>query len=311
MISVIVPIYNVESYLQKCLDSLVNQTYNDVEFILVDDGSTDKSKEIADSYNGFRFRIYHTKNRGLSAARNLGIHVSHGEWIMFVDGDDWVEPHFCEVPYRVALDNKADLVIFQNYHVNKRKTVRDMKKRPYGEIDVRTAVKFGESVVWNKLYKRELFDNISFPEGRVHEDIATTYKVFLRAKKIVMIPECLYYYVNRKNSILHNRSLKYVGDGFISAYQRYNDLNLNGIKEEEHIAFLWSYALGYLLRANPSSDNVYQTAKNIVNSIPGIPRQLSIKKRLLLVLWKTNGNLFHLTCRVFRQKYDHEKQQIL
>lgn len=114
MISVIVPIYNVEAYLPKCLDSLAAQTFPDAEFILIDDGSTDRSAEIASAYVGAdpRFFVYHTTNHGLSAARNLGIEKARGDWLMFVDPDDYVTPDFCETPYRDALREEADLVIF-------------------------------------------------------------------------------------------------------------------------------------------------------------------------------------------------------
>ena len=111
MVSVIVPIYNVENYVKKCLDSLAAQTLKDVEFILIDDGSTDNSGKIADQYSSDpRFHIFHTENRGLSAARNYGIDQSHGEYLMFVDGDDWVAPDYCRIPYETAITNNADLV---------------------------------------------------------------------------------------------------------------------------------------------------------------------------------------------------------
>lgn len=161
MISVIVPIYNVEKYINKCLDSLILQSFPDVEFILVDDGSTDSSGEIAESYDDKRFRVFHTHNCGLSGARNFGISQSRGEWLMFVDADDWVAPKFCNIPYQAALENDADLVIFQAYEVREITHWKSRKTLPLeGIVDPETATKYGETTAWNKLYKRELFRKI-------------------------------------------------------------------------------------------------------------------------------------------------------
>lgn len=115
LISVIVPIYNVEKYVRKCLESLKNQTMKEIEVICIDDGSTDRSGLIADEYESSEFpifRVIHTENRGLSAARNRGLDEARAEWIMFVDSDDWVDKEFCRVPYENAIENKADMVIF-------------------------------------------------------------------------------------------------------------------------------------------------------------------------------------------------------
>lgn len=123
LISVIVPIYNVEKYVRKCLDSLVAQTLREIEVICIDDGSTDRSGEIADEIarDDARFRVIHTENRGLSAARNRGIDEARSQWLMFVDSDDWVSPEFCRVPYEAAIEYGADLVIFGAYVVKREK----------------------------------------------------------------------------------------------------------------------------------------------------------------------------------------------
>ena len=114
LVSVIVPNYNVERYVRKCLDSLRGQTLREIEVICIDDGSTDESGRIVDEYakEDERLRVIHTENRGLSAARNRGIDEARADWLMFVDSDDWVDPDFCKVPYEAAIENQADLVIF-------------------------------------------------------------------------------------------------------------------------------------------------------------------------------------------------------
>ena len=127
LISVIVPIYNVERYVRKCLDSLKGQTLKQIEVICIDDGSTDGSGKIADEYVSEEFpifRVIHTENRGLSAARNRGIDESRADWLMFVDSDDWVDRDFCRVPYETAVRENADLVIFNGSNVK-----RGRKKR--------------------------------------------------------------------------------------------------------------------------------------------------------------------------------------
>ena len=119
-VSVIVPIYNIKQYLPRCIDSIRNQTLKDIEIILIDDGSTDGSSEICDQYAAVdpRVRVLHKENEGLSAARNDGIQMARADYIMFVDGDDWVEPEFCELPYRAAVGNNVDAVSFLHVTVS-------------------------------------------------------------------------------------------------------------------------------------------------------------------------------------------------
>jgi len=301
MVSVIVPIYNVEDYVKKCLDSLAVQTLEDVEFILIDDGSIDNSGKIADQYSSdSRFQIFHTENRGLSAARNYGIDQSHGEYLMFVDSDDWVAPEFCRVPYETAITNNADLVIFQAYRVKNGKTKkynRATKNISAGTIDNYTAIKCGSNVAWNKMYKKDLFNNIRYPEGRVFEDIATTHKLIHIAKSIYMIKTPLYYYVNRKNSITHTLTNSILDDQFTSGKEKYEDLILYGYSAEEFKPILWSIAIRYLIHKRPCKEEKYIQATQIVDSIIGIPKRISIKNKLLLTAWKKNKKLFYLLCK--------------
>lgn len=279
MISIIVPIYNVENYLAKCLDSLARQKVNEFEVLMIDDGSVDKSGIIAKSYcKDQRFRYYQTHNKGLSAARNLGIDRSCGEWLMFVDGDDWVSDSFCLKPLQVALKNDADIVIFKSYTVkNNKKQKRDVRLRD-GITDAKSVVKYGVWSAWGKLYRKELFFKIRFPEGMVYEDIATIHKVLFNAKKIIIIPDYLYYYVYRINSITQNKSVKNKRDGFIAAYLRAKDLIQYGCTKETYLPTLISYALGFLIRAFPSDDIYYKKAEKIIDQTTVFPIWLNIKK---------------------------------
>ena len=309
MITVIVPIYNVEDYLLKCLDSLAAQTFSDVEIILIDDGSTDKSGRIADTYAGTdnRFSVYHTSNHGLSAARNLGIEKAKGDWLMFVDSDDYVVPDFCDKPYQAALHEGADLVIFRNSRQQSARSQHNkvsVSRLPVvsGIVDAETAVRYGSAAVWNKLYRRELFYAIRYPEGRVYEDLATTHKLIFAAKRILILPDVLYYYVFRKDSISHINSSKYAGDAFLAWLERVEYLKSRGCAEDLYLPFEWSCSLTLLARLEPSDDPLYQQAEAVADSIPGIPLQLKQIKKLMLLVWKLDKRLFHFACRLLGQK---------
>ncbi len=300
MVSVIVPIYNVENYVKKCLDSLTAQTMKDVEFILIDDGSTDNSGKIADQYSSDpRFRIFHTENRGLSAARNYGIDQSHGEYLMFVDGDDWVAPDFCRIPYETAITNNADIVIFKAFidEKGKIKAHNQLTDKRTGIISFYTAFECGGDAAWNKFYKKAIFDNIRYPEGRVYEDIATTFKCEHIAERTVMIDDKLYYNVIRKDSITHKHTIISLADQFLSTKEQYDGMIAFGYPEHKLKPHMWSAAIRYLMRVKPSNDTLYLQAKHIVDSIKGLPRQISMKQRLALATWKINPYLFYVLCK--------------
>ena len=302
MVSVIVPIYNVENYVKKCLDSLAAQTLEDVEFILIDDGSTDSSGRIADQYSSdSRFHVFHTENRGLSAARNYGIDQSHGEYIMFVDGDDWVDLEFCKIPYETAIKNKADLIIFQVYHVKNgkiRKENRAIKSIPTGAVDDYIAIRYGGDAAWNKLYKRDLFESIRYPEGRVYEDIATTHKLVHDAKCTIIINNSLYYYAERKGSITKSHTKENLTDRFVSSKEKYDNMTLYGYPEHMIKPFLWAAAIRYVIHKQPCNEDVYLQASQIVDSISGIPKQITLKHKAALVVWKIDKALFCVLCKV-------------
>ena len=201
-ISVIVPVYNMAPYLRRCLDSIRNQTMKEIEVICIDDGSTDRSGEIAEEYSKLdeRFRVIRTDNRGLSAARNTGIDEAKTEWIMFVDSDDWVESTFCEIPFITAITSGSDLVVFGYYNV-KNGRMHKNKSGPVGVLSHEMAIKHTDSYAWNKLYKKRLFENVRYPIGRIYEDLATTHKLVYASKRILNLPNYLYCHTYRKDSI--------------------------------------------------------------------------------------------------------------
>jgi len=212
LISVIVPVYKTEQYLHKCVDSLLNQTFRDFELILVDDGSPDGCGEICDEYRqkDRRVRVIHKQNGGLSDARNAGVRAAAGEYITFADSDDWAEPELLEVLMEgIRLGARVSCCGFY--------TVRDGRRTPwrkpaeYSVMNAEEAVSdmmYGRSIdtsAWGKLFHRSCFDEISFPVGRLYEEVATTYRLMLTQEKTAITTKPLYNYVKHGESIVTSR----------------------------------------------------------------------------------------------------------
>lgn len=304
LISIIVPVYNIEAYIARCLDSLLAQSFTDIEIVVIDDGSTDQSGRACDRYAARdpRFRVYHTANRGLSAARNYGIDHSKGEWIMFLDGDDAACPDFCRIPYETAMAYQADLVIFQRIKIKPNgKEYRNAKEVPTGIISREEAIDYGRRAAWNKLYRRELFDGIRYPEGCVFEDTATTHLLVYKAQRIAMTADRLIRYYYRKDSITHTVSARDTRQFFRFSIQRYHDLTGYGYPEEKAYKSLQKAAFQYCIWAEPGKDELFSYAEHLVHDIDG-SIGFTPKKRFLLVVWKMNRKMFHFICRQFGKK---------
>lgn len=218
-ISIIVPVYNVERYLDKCISSILEQSFTDFELIIVNDGSKDNSGRICDEYkdSDLRIKVIHQENRGLSVARNVGIEIARGKYITFIDSDDFIHPNMLEILYNNILQNKADISICDYHLVYEGKEVSqkfgDNKIRVYNNIEgVKKIIEKSEAsmiIACSKLYRRSLFDNIRYPVGKYHEDEFVTYKLLYKSTKIVVTDAKLYYYLKRSNSITgSNYSIK-------------------------------------------------------------------------------------------------------
>ncbi len=210
LITVIIPVYNVERYLRKCLDSIINQTYQELEIIVVDDGSKDSSGNICDEYasKDSRIKVIHKKNGGLSSARNAGLEIATGDYVMFVDSDDFVEPDFCKIPLELALAKEADIVSFGFNKITKEGNVATIKTNSpryiLPEEGIKELILVKDHIynfAWNKLYKLSLFNGIRYPFGKTYEDQATTYLLFDKANKIYVDDALLYNYIFRSDSI--------------------------------------------------------------------------------------------------------------
>ncbi len=205
-ISIIVPIYNAEKYLNKCIKSLINQTKENLEFILINDGSTDTSEEIIQSYQDTRIKYFKNKNQGIGKTRNFGIKKSTGKYIMFLDSDDFLATNACEELFKKAEQDKLDLVINNFYRVEEETSKQE-------EVIIskfkNTTLKENKELLleinlapWNKLYKSELLKNnkIKFVEDLKYEDAPFVIEAMDKAKRIGQVNKCLNYYVIHKNS---------------------------------------------------------------------------------------------------------------
>ena len=207
LISVIVPVYNVESYLEKCIESIQNQSYKSLEIILVNDGSTDSSGDICDKYAACdkRIRVIHQKNGGISSARNTGLEVANGDYIAFVDSDDYIELKMYEDLLNILKEYNLDIIecgSFKDKNGMITGGCNDVQIEIYEKDDaLRLAMHDGFTSVWNKLYKRDIVINIRFPEGRKFEDSAISYLYVANANRVGHINRSYYYYRLNLNSI--------------------------------------------------------------------------------------------------------------
>jgi glycosyltransferase involved in cell wall biosynthesis len=204
-VSVIVPIYKVEDYLAKCIESILQQTYHDIEIILVDDGSPDNCGAICDNYakTDSRIKVIHQKNGGLSCARNAGLDIATGDYIGFVDSDDWIDPDMFERLMQVIIENNADIVSCGLKHIfndriiaqqtdkiinyNNEEAIKDLLEQHFLRFEV-----------WNKLYRKDIISELRFKPGQIHEDVYFTSNVFIKSSKIIYLDRPMYNYLQER-----------------------------------------------------------------------------------------------------------------
>ncbi|MBQ2407539.1 MAG: glycosyltransferase [Lachnospiraceae bacterium] len=242
-VSVIIPVYNVEKYVKKCIQSVVNQTYSKLEIIIVDDGSTDKSSTICDDFaaEDKRIKVIHQSNQGLSAARNTGILSATGDYLFFVDSDDWIDKDTIKTLFLLITKSQSDIAacgVMKVWEDGKTESftqniqfIMDGKMAVCEMITGNTLC----SVIYNKLYKRILWEGISFPVNRFHEDEFTTYKLLYRAKKVIYSGDEMYFYRQRKGSIMSEISDKRIEDILDAMQQK---ILYFGYKSEDEIEAL-------------------------------------------------------------------------
>uniref|UniRef100_A0A7C4RW58 Glycosyltransferase n=1 Tax=Fervidobacterium thailandense TaxID=1008305 RepID=A0A7C4RW58_9BACT len=263
LVSVIIPVYNVENYLKKCVESLLKQTYQRLEIILVDDGSTDLSGRICDEFSGLdgRIKVFHKENGGLSDARNFGLQHASGEFVTFVDSDDIVSERYVEVLMNGISDYGAEISIcnFKMFFSESELQMIPQNKASFQKIlsnidalaEIYGPLYVQFTVAWGKLYKRSLFEGIKFPVGRLHEDEFTTYRLLWRAKRIVYTDEKLYFYRQRPGSIMSSFNMRRSYDSIEAMKERVEFFKENGLKDLAILTekrLFWSI-LAYLNRS--------------------------------------------------------------
>ena len=260
-VSIIVPVYNVEKYIHKCLDSLVNQTLKELEFIFVNDGSPDNSPKIIKEYQkkDKRIKLLNKENGGQASARNLGLEHAKGEYIAFLDSDDYVKENMYEILYNRAKKDNLDIVICNNYLVYKDSTVENVpgitnKKEKI--ISPREYTTLSPSP-WNKIIRHEYLnqEKFKFPEGIIYEDLASIPLLGLSNPKIVYLNTCLHYYVQSDSSTMRNKEYKSKYEDIFTAIEYlYTNMIDKGYNKE--LEYMLTYHLLYL-----GSLNFYQYKK--------------------------------------------------
>lgn len=310
LISIIIPVYKVEKYLDRCISSITNQSYINLEIIIVDDGSPDKCPEMCDLWakKDSRIIIIHRKNGGLSAARNTGLDKANGDYIAFVDSDDYIAPTMIEELHKAIKKENADLSICG---IKKIKETEDIEYQTEYKLknineDSYIALKnmYGTNsilhiVVWNKLYRKNLFNNLRFDEGRIHEDVLIMHKILYQCNKITCISKSLYYYIIRKNSITNKTCFDTKNMDAFYAHLKHIDFF-----KEKHFNSLYNLALVSTLNWCVGAINSIQTSnrlkkeiaintikqlkvyirKNIISGLLGYGSPISLKMRLIIML---------------------------
>lgn len=224
-VSIVIPVYNVEKYLRQCLDSVVNQTLKDIEIICINDGSTDGSLEILKEYEkkDSRIRLINKENEGISAARNQGMELAQGEYISFIDSDDWIDENYLEALYTAAKKYYSDIACSSIIRVTgkkQRKKITYKKEEFSTDADKKNELANApkDSYVWNKIYKREplLKSGVKFPVGRVYEDVIWSIKAIYYLNGVVTVPGAIYYYRKNPTSIMSLKGSRNASDYALS-----------------------------------------------------------------------------------------------
>ena len=252
-VSIIVPAYNVENYIEDCLNSLVNQTLKDIEIIVVNDESTDSTFDIIKKYanNDSRIKVINQKNQGVAGARNSGLEIALGEFIGFVDSDDWIDSNYFELLYNSAKENDADMAI-ASILKHKKKYLKYNAK--YTKLEVANTIQEKIKLcqdkkkrffyVWNKLCKADVIKNnsINFPQGRVFEDVKFSTEAVFYSKKIIAVPNTYYHYIERQGSIVKSKKSEKKRNDHILAYKELQEFaKIKGFKLPEELNYYTKY----------------------------------------------------------------------
>ena len=318
-VSIIIPVYNVQAYIERCLKSVTNQTYMNLEIILIDDGSTDESGKICDEYakKDKRIKCFHKQNGGLSSARNYAIKYITGNYVMYIDSDDWIKNNTIEVLVNLLEGNDFDIIEFGYQYV-------DENEKNIGKIEFHSSIInktdeilkeffYGRSiteVVWNKIYKAKLIKKIKFVEGRKYEDYMYTPEVLSQCNNIKIINDIFYYYLQRAGSIVNSNFNNDIFDK-IYAGEYVEEFCKNNQEKYYYIArirlmfcYIAVYQKIYNSDIRKEDKKIYkQKIKEKYNEIfksvrnTNAFKKLLLKRKILLFLCYYNINLYCILCR--------------
>jgi glycosyltransferase involved in cell wall biosynthesis len=321
-ISIIVPVYNVEEYLPRCIDSILNQTFPDFELILVNDGSPGNCGKICDDFakRDNRIKVIHKKNGGAASARNAGINHAKGRYIAFVDGDDYIHYKMFDLLYSTMKECSSDLVACNfvkvtNYNSKLEETaIHNFHEENYSNLEALEQLfimknkehfsNAGNNLIWvlpvNKLYKRELFEKNRFEEGKICEDEFITHKLLYDCKKITYIPVTLYYYFQRSNSVMNSpysiRRLDKVDALYdrVIFFKKQRLYHLCNLAIKSYIdAFFWNY-----FKAELEISNNRETLTKLKQQIKSLliyiinNSNLKLKLKLSIIIFVFNTNVY-------------------
>ena len=310
LISVIVPVYKVEQYLDKCIESIVNQTYRNIEIILVDDGSPDRSGDICDVWaeKDERINVIHQENYGGGFARNIGIESAKGEYISFVDSDDYISPTMLETLKKQFI-NDVDVVECDYIEVyDDNESFNNFKDNKVEFFDNNRAMEENikdnifRQLIWNKMYTRKVIGDIRFVKGKKIDDEFFTYQVIGKARKLVRLNQILYAYRQQEESIMHNMSLEKRLQSIEAKYLRHEYVceNFPTLKKESLLSLI--YQCLYQGQQSINNRNDYKILSDFVKKIMSKcdnnetdRYNLDLKDSLWIILMRTS---FKMTCKI-------------
>lgn len=325
-ISVIIPVYNVEAYLERCLNSILCNTYSNLEVICVNDGSTDNSLEILEKIakTDVRVKILNKKNGGVSSARNAALKVATGEFIVFVDSDDWLHSRYFEVMYKAIKENSAEIVVCEEMRINEpvEKTYSekylDRNKIYIEEISLEQCVKIqiAKKMVWGKIYRKEILENLMFDEKlHLYEDTIFNLSTMCRKKKckLVYVHEKLYYYYIRESSATHTLAPQVILpaiDSYLSVIQQRTFLSQEGEKIFVLEAVKALLAYRYLCMFEKNKKEIKNNFRNRKNILQYYMKGISFKEKAIYKMFLEIPYLYR-TFRILEDKtlLDWERQK--
>lgn len=323
LISVIVNVYNGEKYIKKCLDSIVCQTYKNLEIIIVNDGSTDSTLSICNSYSDKRIKIITTPNQGLGLSRNTGIENAQGEYLYFVDADDFIEPDAVEYLYKLIKTYNKKIAMCETLKIYDYNYTKKTKKE---EVCIKDAKEMIKNILlsigyagttWNKLYHKSIFNNIRF-EDRIVNDVAVTYKTYAEAKEIIYSNQIKYYYLKHADSILGQSKRERQIDFYKASLERYDyikNIYPNFLYNELGLLLIIYnlYYRDYNKIADFYKETKIKKKYNEVFSFRVLKCRLPINDKIKVILFRIAPRLSKIVAKIYiglkkktRKRYPHE-----